>query len=45
MRTVAQDLAPQRALRDHSEEAGGKGQYRCDFGEGRPYTIKHIFSH
>ena len=34
MRTVAQEIAPQIALRNCPEEAGEKGQYMCDFGEG-----------
>ena len=38
MRTVAQEMAPQIALRNCSREATGKGRYICDFGEA------HIFA-
>ena len=42
MRTADQETAPQIALRNCSKEAGGKGQYVYDFGEGRIHAIKHI---
>ena len=42
MKTVAWGTAPQIALRNCSKEAGGKGQYVYDFGEGRIHAIKHI---
>ena len=43
MRTEAQKIAPQIALRNCSKEAGGKGQYICDFGEERIHAVKHMF--
>ena len=43
MRTAAQEIAPQIALRHCSKETQGEGQYICDFGEGTIHTIKHIF--
>ena len=41
MRTVAWEIALQIALRNCSEEVGGKDI--CDFGEGRVHAIKYIF--
>ena len=43
MRTEAQKIAPQIALRNCSKEAGGKGQYICDFGEERIHAVKNMF--
>ena len=42
MRTIAQETAPQIALRNCSKEAVGEGQYICDFSEGGVHKIKHI---
>ena len=43
MRTVAQETAPQIALRNCSREAAAKGQYICDFGEAHIFAdILHI---
>ena len=43
MRTVAQEMAPQIALRNCSGEAAGKGQYICDFGHAHIFAdILHI---
>ena len=44
MWTAAWETAPQIALRDHSKETVGGGQYVCDFGEGRVHAIEHKFS-
>ena len=44
MRTAAWETAPQIAVRDHSKETVGEGQYVCDFGDGRVHAIKHKFS-
>ena len=43
MRIAIWETAPQIAVRNCSKEAGGKGQYICDFGEGRIRAIKAIF--
>ena len=47
MRTVAQETAPQIALRKCSKEMwsglGRGGHYISDFGEGGLLVIKHIF--
>ena len=43
MSTAVQETAPQRALRNCSQEAGGEGQYRHDFDEVGIYAIKHVF--
>ena len=43
MRTAARETAFQIALRNCSKEARGKGQYRCDFGEGELHAIRHTF--
>ena len=43
IRTAAQETAPQKALRNFSQETGGKCQYISDFGDGGVYAIKHIF--
>ena len=42
MKTVAWKTVPQITLRNCSKEARGKGQYICDFSEGRKYASKHI---
>ena len=42
MRTAAWETAPQIALRDCSEGAAGKNQYRCDSGEERVHAIRHV---
>ena len=42
MRIAAQETAPQIALRDCSEEAGGD-QYIYGFGEGGVVRIRHPF--
>ena len=42
MRTAAQESAPQIALRNCSEEAGGNSQYICDFGDGGMHAVKHV---
>ena len=44
MRSIAQETAPQIALRNFSKEVGGRSVYICDFGEGGVHAIKHIFS-
>ena len=44
MRTIAQETAPQIALRNCSKEAE-RGQYICDFGEEGVPAIKPIFFH
>ena len=44
MKTIAQETAPQRALRNCSKETGaGEGQDRHDFGEEGVRAIKNIF--
>ena len=43
MRIAAQETALQIALRNCSKEARGKGQCRCDFGEGKLHAIKNTF--
>ena len=43
MRTRGWETAAQIALNNCSQEAGGEGQYRCDFGEGGAHAIKLIF--
>ena len=43
MRVATGETAPQIALRNCSKEAGGKGQYICDFGEERIHAVKHMF--
>ena len=43
MSTAVQETAPQRALRNCSQEAGGESQYRCDFDEVGIHVIKHVF--
>ena len=43
MRTIAWEITFQIALRNCSQEVRGKGQYICDFGEGRVHEIKHVF--
>ena len=42
MKAIALETTFQLALRNCSKEAGGKGQYVYDFGEGRIHAIKHI---
>ena len=42
--TAAWEIAPQIAWETAPKRQGeGKGEYRCDFGEGRIHAIKHIF--
>ena len=43
MRIAIWETAPQIAVRNCPKEAGGKGQYICDFGEGRIHAMKAIF--
>ena len=38
------ETVPQIMLRNCSKEARGKGQYICDFSEGRKHASKHTFS-
>ena len=42
MRTAAWKTAPQVALRNCSKEAGGEGQYICDFGKKGINVLKYI---
>ena len=42
MRTIAQEIASQIALRNCSKELRGS-QYVCDFGKGGIQAIKHTF--
>ena len=42
MKIIAQETAPQIALKSCSKEADGEGQYICDFSEGGVYTISYI---
>ena len=43
MRTTTQEKTLQIALRNCLKEAGGIGQYRCDFGEGGVHAIYIYF--
>ena len=43
MRTAAWETAPQITLRTCSKEAGGEGQYICDFGEREIYMQSNRF--
>ena len=43
MRTATQETTSQITLKNRSKEARGKGQYICDFGDGRIHAIKYIF--
>ena len=45
MRTAAWKTAPQVALRNCSKEAGGEGQYICDFGKRGVDVFKHAHTH
>ena len=43
MRTVAQETASQRALRNCFEDVGGRLVYTYDFSEERMHAVKHTF--
>ena len=43
IRIVAQEIAPQIALRDCSKEAGGERSEYMIFGEGRVHATKRVF--
>ena len=43
MRTIAQEIAFQIALRNCFKEVGGKVNVYVDFGAGAVYAIKDIF--
>ena len=42
-RIAAWETVPQIALRDHSEEAGGKDRIYVILAKGEVHAIKHIF--
>ena len=45
MKTAAWKTASQVALRNCSKEAGGEGQYICDFGKRGIDVFKHTHKH